>query len=56
MICITMYSSYFLFPVERGWSGVAMDLDKLPVPRRLTIWMMVEQGPSEGLVGWLFWA
>ena len=28
-----------------------MDLGKLPVPRRLTIWMMVGQGPTEGWSG-----
>ena len=28
-----------------GWSGGAMVLGKLPVPRRPTIWMTVGQGP-----------
>ena len=28
-----------------GWPGVAMVLDKLPVPGRPTIWMIAEQEP-----------
>ena len=28
-----------------GWSRDAMDLGKLPVPGRPTIWMIVGQGP-----------
>ena len=30
---------------ERGWSGGAMVLGKLPVPGRPTIWMILGQGP-----------
>ena len=30
---------------DRGWSGVAMVLGKLPVPGRPTIWIIVGQGP-----------
>ena len=31
--------------INGGWSGGAMALGKLPVPRRPTIWMIVGQGP-----------
>ena len=31
-----------------GWLGGAMVLDKLPVPGRPTIWMIVGQGPIAG--------
>ena len=34
-----------------GWSGGAKVLDKLPVPGRLTIWMIVGQGPIALAVG-----
>ena len=34
-----------------GWSGGAMVLGKLPVPRRPTIWMIVGQGPIVLAVG-----
>ena len=34
-----------------GWSGGAMVLDKLPVPGRPTIWMIVGQGPIALAVG-----
>ena len=30
----------------RGWSGGAMVLGKLPVPRRPTIWITLGQGPT----------
>ena len=33
------------------WSGGAMVLGKLPVPGRLTIWSIVEQGPTALAVG-----
>ena len=36
---------------ERGWSVGAMVLDKLPVPGRPTIWMIVGQGPIALAVG-----
>ena len=36
---------------EGGWSGGAMVLDKLPVPGRSTIWMIVGQGPTVLTVG-----
>ena len=35
----------------KGWSGGAMVLDKLPVPRRPTIWIIVGQGPVALAVG-----
>ena len=35
---------YFITLI-RGWSGVAMVLNKVPVPGRPTIWMTVGQGP-----------
>ena len=34
-----------------GWSGGAMVLGKLPVPRRPTIWIIVGQGPTALAVG-----
>ena len=37
--------------VERGWSGGAMVLGKLPVPGRPTIWITVGQGPTALVVG-----
>ena len=36
---------------NRGWSGCAMVLVKLPVPGRPTIWITVGQGPTELAVG-----
>ena len=36
---------------KRGWSGGAMVLGKLPVPRRPTIWITVGQGPTALVVG-----
>ena len=36
---------------NRGWSGGAMVLGKLPVPRRPTIWISVGQGPTALTVG-----
>ena len=35
----------------RGWSGGAMVLGKLPMPRRPTIWMVVGQGHIALAVG-----
>ena len=43
------YQSYLC--KTRGWSGGAMVLDKLPVPRRPTIWIIVGQGPTALAVG-----
>ena len=40
----------FVF-VGRGWSGGAMALEKLPVPGRPTIWVLVGQGPVALAVG-----
>ena len=37
--------------LEQGWSGGAMVLGKLPVPGRLTIWVIVGQGPIALAVG-----
>ena len=34
-----------IFTNQRGWSGDAMVLGKIPVPGRPTIWMIVGQGP-----------
>ena len=31
---------------NRGWSGGAMVLGKLPVPGRPTLWITVGQGPG----------
>ena len=36
---------------NRGWSGGAMVLGKLPVPGRPTIWITVGQGPTALAVG-----
>ena len=36
----------WFFVIDRGWSGGAMALGKLPVPGRPTIWMRVGQGPT----------
>ena len=36
---------------QRGWSGGAMVLGKLPVPGRPTIWITVGQGPTALAVG-----
>ena len=36
---------------ERGWSGGATVLGKLPVPGRPTIWITVGQGPTALAVG-----
>ena len=36
---------------NRGWSGGAMVLGKLPVPGRPTIWIAVGQGPTALVVG-----
>ena len=38
-------------PKNRGWSGGAMVLGKLPVPGRLTILITVGQGPIALAVG-----
>ena len=37
--------------VDRGWSGGAMALGKLPVPGRPTIWTTVGQGPIVLAIG-----
>ena len=37
--------------LEKGWSGGAMVLDKLPVPGRPTVWITVGQGPTALAVG-----
>ena len=36
---------------QRGWSGGALVLGKLPVPGRPTVWMIVGQGPVALAVG-----
>ena len=36
---------------DRGWSGSAMVLGKLPVPGRPTIWITLGQGPIALAVG-----
>ena len=43
--------SSVIFLVNRGWSGGAMVLGKLPVPGRPTIWITVGQGPTALAVG-----
>ena len=40
-----------VFHENRGWSGGAMVLGKLPVPGRPTIWITVGQGPIALAVG-----
>ena len=46
------YPFSHLFPLSiMGWSGGAMVLGKLPVPRRPTIWITVGQGPTALAVG-----
>ena len=42
---------YLTFDKQRGWSGGAMALGKLPVPRRPTLWITVGQGPTALVVG-----
>ena len=39
------------FIIDRGWSGGAMVLGKLPVPGRPAIWITVGQGPTALAVG-----
>ena len=39
------------FANERGWSGGAMVLGKLPVPGRPAIWITIGQGPTALAVG-----
>ena len=46
-----IYPFSFLPLFGRGWSGGAMVLGKLPVPRRPTIWITVGQGPTTLVVG-----
>ena len=48
-VCPSIYPS--TNPTHKGWSGCAMDLGKLPVPGRPTIWMIVGQGPIALAVG-----
>ena len=43
---LTLFSQH-----ERGWSGGAMVLGRLPVPGRPTIWIIVGQGPTALAVG-----
>ena len=40
-----------IVPMTWGWSGGAMVLGKLPVPRRPTVWITVGQGPTTLAVG-----
>ena len=40
-----------VFDLQRGWSGGAIVLSKLPGPGRPTIWMTVGQGPTALAVG-----
>ena len=42
---------YIVSSRDRGWSGGAMVLGKLPVPGRPTIWIIVGQGPTALTVG-----
>ena len=50
--CLDIFTLiYPFFPLspslwERGWSGGAMVLGKLPMPGRPTVWITVGQGPS----------
>ena len=62
---LRQYFSLYRAVSQRGWSGGAMVLGKLPVPIRPRILITVGQGPTAlavgaggglfGLVGWLFW-
>ena len=47
----TKKNDIFYVYVVSGWSGGAMVLGKLPVPGRLTFWMIVGQGPIALAVG-----
>ena len=59
VFCVHMYSFAGLirrtppstFSDTGGWSGGAMVLDKLPMPGRPTIWIIVGQGPTALAVG-----
>ena len=52
MVECSLNHAYFVAVKNpRGWSGGAMVLGKLPVPRRPTIWMIVGQGPIALAVG-----
>ena len=44
-------TSSLIFFERWGWSGGAMVLGKLPVPRRPLIWVTVGQGPTALAVG-----
>ena len=45
-LVIGQFSFRRVFICQRGWSGGAMALGKLPVPGRPIIWMIVGQGPT----------
>ena len=45
------YDNHAISSPNRGWSGGAMVLGKLPVPGRPTIWITVGQGPTALAVG-----
>ena len=55
MIALTVNFGFWHFSLmailNRGWSGGAMALGKLPVPGRPTIWITVGQGPTALAVG-----
>ena len=52
---LAVVNNFSYNPRERGWSGFAMVLGKLPVPGRPTIWMIVGQGPIALAVGGVVW-
>ena len=46
-----IFFRHIAYTDNRGWSGGAMVLGKLPVPGRPTIWITVGQGPTALVVG-----
>ena len=53
-MCLYVHPKKFVLRVtvkRMGWSGGAMDLGKLPVPGRPTIWIIVGQGPIALAIG-----
>ena len=50
-VLILKHFSVYLLLLQRGWSGGAMVLGKLPVLGSPTIWITVGQGPTVLAVG-----
>ena len=51
IVCEFMFFGALINRCNRGWSGGAMVLGKLPVPGCPTIWITVGQGPIALAVG-----